>query len=199
MYRSNFSLLAGLLLLCASLAPLYVLSEVVQHSYLDSIYQYVEKYAGKQKLYIFFDIDDTILDVTAQCKKTVEPHTKQVIDDLKSRGISVYGLTARSVVHSAFTDTQLQRLAISMNQFERVPALSGTYDVGYSNGIFYCGRTPKGYILKQLFKHCAHDPSVAIIVIDDVQHASFEPAAQDLAIDCTFIHYTYAAEFIHPW
>jgi hypothetical protein len=175
----------------------FMSGEIVRHSHLDALYQYVEKYAYKQKIYVFFDIDDTILNTAEGCKTTVEKNTKKIIDDLKARGLLVYGLTSRSIFHSRCTDMQLKEVDVTFDECSGllIPHLAG--DVGYSHGIFYCGRTPKGSIIKQLFTEYAHDLSIAIIFIDDMRHDSVDEAAQELSIDCTFIHYTYAAEFIH--
>lgn len=172
-------------------------AEIIRHSHLQEIFEYVEKFKAKQHLYIFFDIDDTILSTALGSRRTVEPRTKEIVDHLKNRGFNIHGLTARSIYQHTYTNELLKNVGISFNSYPNLPHLIGSADVGYCNGVFYCGAVAKGFILRQLFMHRASDDSVGIIFVDDLRHESVEQMAQELNLECICVHYTHAQDFIN--
>jgi hypothetical protein len=100
----------------------------------------------------------------------VEEETASFIKQIKH---PIYAITARDFSFRAVTEKQLDSLDILFSDCTAPFTLN---EPDYARGVFYCGYTPKGKVLKW---YADHHPGCRIILVDDYR-SHLETAAEHL-------------------
>lgn len=89
----------------------------------------------------------------------VENNTHEVLKKLNN---PIFAITARDFTFRSVTEKQLDQLGV---QFSECTAPFTLNEPDYGRGVFYCGYTPKGKVLKW---YADHHPGCKIVLVDDI-------------------------------
>lgn len=132
----------------------------------------------------------------------VEDMIPALIEDLKNRGITVIGLTARHHPIIYRTLNQLTAINITFTPIrEKEHTITGTnHDIIYNNGILFCGNNNKGESLWKMLEIFEIQPQKIYCIDDKLHHLeAVEKETIKRSVACTCIHYLGCAERVEQF